>query len=414
MEIQEMINAGVKIPAGEYEGPFLINRSAAVDGGGAYLYIRDSEAAALNVSSSGVILKNVNLEAATVSSPALLIVPDTKLENVCVYGAVVGKVGEEGFFDVPYMLDVGNIPAGEPFEFTVNINVPTECEIVAERGVSVSLERLIPGLNTLGIRLPAARAGSIIKVSVYIKTAVYRKMIFTAKAMQNAEKKSYAQLLFEPEGNSVFDLPQIIKSSEIKKTASVAENQIQKVIATDNRKKALNSGITSILPKVPVTGHTIITRGMHYPIRQDDYLEIEFVSDSYSDIDAYVFLHDGSMVMRDSRNLIFFGNDTAANNSISYLHTSLKRAVYVDMKLITNKIGEIDVVYASYDNAPIKGTVHIKTSAGTLEVRVDAASSVITAFQIAANPPGFVLTPLVMPYRRGIAELIRSYGLEVN
>ncbi|MDR0974324.1 MAG: hypothetical protein LBL80_01385 [Ruminococcus sp.] len=420
MEIQEMIDAGINIPAGEYEGPFLINRPSVTDGGGSVLYIRDTSTAALNISSGKVTVKNISLEAASPNSPALLMSSDTMLENVFVYGSVIGNVSEEGFFDIPYALDIGGVPADEPFEFTIKINVPAACDIIAERGAAVSVSKLTPGINTLGIRLPGAKAGSVIRRSIYIKTAVYRKMIFTAKALTEVPLKGYAPLLFEPEGIQPV-LPDLLNTATVVNKINNNDNLVQKVseqISSSVQKvtafprKNVGSGITSILPKPPVLGKTVITRGMHYPLRPDDYLEIEFMTDSNAD--AYVFLHDGSMIMRDSRNLIFFGNDCAVNNSISYLHTNLRRAVYIDLQKLNNTIGEIDVVYASYDNTLIKGTVIIKTRGETISIPTDGSSSVITAFQITTNSPGFVLTPLIMPYRRGIAELIRSYGLEVK
>jgi stress response protein SCP2 len=403
MEIQKMLDAGVNIPTGEYEGPFLINRPSVTDGGGSTLYIRDTAAAALNIGAEGVTVKNLNIQAATPDSPALLLSPDTTLENVFVYGCVIGKKTEEGFFDIPYSLSVGSVPADEPFEFTIKIEVPADCEIAAERGVSLSSAQLSKGTNTVGIRLPQARAGSIIRRSVYIKTAVFRRMIFTAKASSDVKRKGYAPLLFEPLGVQTV-LPDF---------AGVLKPKAPQVV-TAVKRNITGSGITTILPKPAIGGKTVITRGMHYPLAPDDFLEIEFITDSHSDIDAYVFLHDGSMVMRDSRNLVFFGNDNAMNNAISYLHTNLRRAVYIDLGKITNNVGEIDVVYASYDNTPINGTVTIKTRNETISIFADGSAPVITAFQITANSPGFVLTPLIMPYRRGIAELIRSYGLEVN
>jgi stress response protein SCP2 len=402
MEIQKMLDAGVNIPAGEYEGPFLINRPSVTDGGGSTLYIRDTSAAALNIGAEGVTVKNITVQAATPDSPALLLSPDTTLENVFVYGSVIGKKTEEGFFDIPYSLHIESVPADEPFEFTVKIDVPVDCELSAERGVTLSETRLKKGTNTVGISLPSARAGSIIRRSLFIKTAVFRRMIFTAKAASDVKRKGYAPLLFEPLGVQTV-LPDLY-------SAPPKTPKVQKVTAV----KRNNPGITTILPKPAISGKTVITRGMHYPLAPDDFLEIELLTESKSDIDAYVFLHDGSMVMRDSRNLVFFGNDNALNHAISYLHTNLRRAVYIDLGKITNNVGEIDVVYASYDNTPINGTVTIKTRSETISIHADGSAPVITAFQITANPPGFVLTPLIMPYRRGIAELIRSYGLEVN
>ncbi|MDR0944388.1 MAG: TerD family protein [Ruminococcus sp.] len=406
MEINEMIYAGVNIPVGEYEGPFLINRPAVCNGGGASFYIRDIETAALNVDSNGVRLQNISVFAASADSPALLIRDDTLLEDISVYGTVIGKAAEEGFFNIPYSLSVGAVYPDTPFEFSIKISIPCECELSCDKGVTLSADRLQAGENTLGIRLPGGKAGSIIRRSVYIKTGVTRKMVFTAAVDENAEKKSYAPLLFEPEMQSVLSLMPTVK---------MPRTQRQTVTAVDNRKKGIGSGITQLLPKPKSTksGITKLLRGMHYPISADDFLEILFIGESSTDVDAYVFMHDGSMVIGDSRQLVFFGNDLSLDGSVSYLHTNIKRAVYIDMKKISAKTSEIDVVYSAYDNSEISGKVVIKTRTDTLEIDING-SQTVTAFEINIKPPAITLTPLIMPYRKGIAELIRSYGLEVT
>jgi stress response protein SCP2 len=414
MEINEMINAGVTIPVGEYEGPFIINRPAVCNGGGASFYIRDIETAAINVDSNGVTLKNLSVFAATAESPALLVRDDSLLEDISVFGTVIGKAEEEGFFNIPYSLSVGAVYPETPFEFSIKISVPRECELSCDRGVTLSADRLQKGENTLGIGFPGGRAGSIIRRSVYIKTGVTRKMVFTATVSEKAEKKSYAPLLFEPEMQSILSDMPTVKSNDVKK------KEPQTVTAVDNRKKTVGSGITQLLPRPKATDSSVtkLFRSMHYPISSEDFLEIEYIGNSSADVDAYVFLHDGSMIIKDSRQLVFFGNDSSLDGSVSYLHTNIKRAVFIDMKKISAKTSEIDLVFAAYaayansDSADISGKVIIKTRTDTLEIDISGAPAV-TVFQLTIKPPAITLTPLIIPYHKGIAELIRSYGLEV-
>jgi hypothetical protein len=263
MEINEMIYAGVSIPVGEYEGPFIINRPAVCLGAGASFYIRDIETAALNVDSSGVTLKNLSVFAATAESPALLIRDDTVLEDILIFGTVIGKAEEEGFFNIPYSLLLGTVYPETPFEFSIKISVPKDCELSCERGVTLSADRLQAGENTLGIRLPGGRAGSIIRRSVYIKTGVTRKMVFTATVDENASKKSYAPLLFEPEMQSVLSVMPAVMPTVKSDTSKKKEPQT--VTAVDNRKKVVGSGITQLLPKPKQSdsGVTKLLRGMH-------------------------------------------------------------------------------------------------------------------------------------------------------
>jgi stress response protein SCP2 len=433
VEIQELINASasVTIPSGEYEGPFLITRAANVSSkdGSVLLYVREPGTAALNISVAGVSLSGISLQSSSPSEPALLMLPDTVTENVSVYGTVIGNPREEGFFDIPYSLFAGEVKAGEAFELTVKISLPVPAGIEAQRGVSVSQTSLPAGVSTLGIRLPSARDGAILRCSVYVKTAVVREMVFTAAVSENAKPLGYAPLLFEPEseGNTKSNAFAAAKAEASPiKTDSKTHKEPQKVVATPAKKAGEGgtptadrnvlqgqSGITYILPKT--TGGGIrLSRGMHYPLSTDSSLEIELLSDNNADVDAYVFLHDGTMKIKDSRNLVFFGNDTGASGAIRYINTSAKRLVRAELSRIPDVFSELDFIYASYDEGVVTGNLLIKGGGETLVIPLSGDAQALTAFEITRSQGGFTLTPLVMPYRRGIRELIRSYGLSVT
>jgi stress response protein SCP2 len=131
-------------------------------------------------------------------------------------------------------------------------------------------------------------------------------------------------------------------------------------------------------------------------------------------VDAYVFLHDGTMKMTSSRDLVFFGNESAQSGAVRYLNTAARRAVFVDLEKLPTHITEMDFIYGAYDEGEDLGTLQNKTNGEKLVIKLAGGVSVITAFEIQRNENAFTLTPLIMPYRRGMRELIRSYGLSVT
>jgi stress response protein SCP2 len=429
LEIQEMLNTGVRIPPGEYEGPFLIAAPAevaaetgvsvgaagtAANTAGAgfdspVLYVREPGTAALNVSSNGVKLSGLMLQASEPCEPALLCEPDTQLDGITVFGTVVGKAREEGFFDIPYQLFSGKVPAGKPFELSIKIRLPVPAELVPDRGVTVSQKSLPAGVSTIGIELPAARAGSLISRRVAVKTGVTRYMHFTALSDDKAAARGYAPLLFEPEDEHLKPrtaaAPKAIKPT------------VQTVVATPVKAKTDHTGtphekhITD-LPQRSENG--LLSRGMHYPLARNSKLQIEFFPDNKSDVDAYVFSHDGTMKMTSSKDLVFFGNESLPGGAVRYLNTSARRAVFLDLEKLPGACAEMDFIYGAYDEGEVLGTLRITTGADTLVIKLGGGVSVITAFEIKRTESAFILTPLIMPYRRGMRELIRSYGLSVT
>jgi stress response protein SCP2 len=381
MNLQTLINETpgnvITIPPGVYEGPFLISRPVTLSGSGAVLISNEQNTAALNIESEGVRLFGLHIQAKNVNAPALLVREDTITEQVKVFGSVVGKADEEGFFDIPYALDAGVAASELPFEFTVKLNVPVSCSLLPSPGTAVSTEKLYPGENTVGIRLPGARDGSLIRRSVYVKTGLIREMVYTAFVSRKAEQKNYAPLLFEP-------------------------------AATD----FIKPGITELLPKQTDSGQSWLRRGMHLPITAEEHLEIEYSGEA----DVFGFAHDGSGRLRDSRDLLFFGNDNAADGAVRFLNTAHRRAVFIDMKKLPAIINQFDAAYAFYNTANTSnpGYVRIKTSTGVYLIKTETDADVLIAFEINRRGSGFTLTPLLMPYRRGIKELITNYGLEVD
>jgi hypothetical protein len=133
------------------------------------------------------------------------------------------------------------------------------------------------------------------------------------------------------------------------------------------------------------------------------------ISDNSADI--FLFLHDGSSKLRDSRDLLFFGQDSVAGGAVRLLNTAHKQAVYIDPAKLPKMFTQLDMVLSG---AGLRGKLRIKTGDSIFILPFETDADVLPALQIDRIGAAFTITPLLMSYRRGIAELITNYGLEVN
>jgi stress response protein SCP2 len=289
--------------------------------------------------------------------------------------------------NIPKILKLGLIPAETLYAAVFEVITDGDSEITNTQDIKFSQSSLTAGKNTVTATIAPLREGTILYTDFKIAD---EKVIITAEA-----------------------------------SISGYNEQDRLVYSTDGGDSETPERL--YLPKYPgspqkQTAETILTRGSHINLRGDDFeAVISFDTDGYShDIDAYVFLHDGGGTVKSPADLIFFGNDTAQNGSVSYLNAPDKRAVYVDFAKLPADIRQLDFVFAFYGSggemfSKLKSCgVKINCGGDRMYIPLSENAAVIVAFEITRTGDSFVLSPLVMPYKKGIETLCRNYGLKVN
>jgi stress response protein SCP2 len=288
--------------------------------------------------------------------------------------------------DIPKMLKMGLIPADTSYRavFEVSLDAPFELSDLPD--IKFTPKSLTEGENTVTATVSPLRDGTILYTDFKIAD---EKVFVTAEAVKDN---------FAPQ------------DAVIRRIGDDSGNKAERLY----------------LPKYPgeakgKTAETILTRGIHIPLFGKQFEAIiSFDTDGKPhDIDAYVFLHDGSGILKGPADFVYFGNDTARGGAVSYLNAPDKRAVYVDFEKLPLEINRIDFVFAVYGNgdmfSKIKNCgVKISFEGSRMFLPLAENSGAIVAFEVAREESGFVLSPLVMPYKKGLDTLCRNYGLKVN
>ncbi|MDR0947868.1 MAG: TerD family protein [Ruminococcus sp.] len=292
----------------------------------------------------------------------------------------------DNFFDCPGVINIGALPPNVPFSAQAVIYCPSPCTVTDTADIKITPKKLSKGFNTLEFTVSPLRDGTLIYQTVEFSLSPKRVMHITALSRDSDTNPK--SLLYTATGS--FD---------------------EKLVY------ARLSGDDTFKTRTSVPGEIILERGTHFPVPGKFTAEIN----TSLDLDAYVFLHDGSGKIVDIQNFVYFGNDTSACGSISYLHSPERRAVFCDLDKLPVGINQIDFIWSFYANNKFDDLEHpemiIKTNKDLIKIPLDIKSfaDVKTAavFEITRGV-GFTLTPILMPFRRDLSELCRNYGLNIE
>jgi stress response protein SCP2 len=292
--------------------------------------------------------------------------------------------------DFPKILLLGRIPADTIYLAVFEVLCDSPCEIKTENisNISFSPAVLGEGLNRVEMTVSPLREGIILYTKVNIGE---NAVIITGEAV----KTDYSE-----------------QNRLIRKVGN-PENEPQERLYLPK------------FPGVPDMGgaadETVLTRGSHIPIPTGKFEALlVFEKDGKKhDIDAYVFMQDGHGIVKNPAEMVFFGNDTSPDGAVAYLNAPDKRAVYVDLKKLGSNVGQLDFIYAFYGGGETFSRLRgcfVKITAGNARFRIPLSENadVIVAFEITRKDGGFVLSPLIMPFKKGIETLCRNYGLRVK
>jgi stress response protein SCP2 len=290
--------------------------------------------------------------------------------------------------DFPKVLSLGRIPADTEYHSAFEVICDIPCETKNLPNISFSPAALKEGLNLIEITVSPLREGIILYTKAVFGENV---VIITAEAAKS--DFSEQNKLIRKAGNPENEPPERLYLPKFPGSAATIKEK----------------------------GETVLTRGAHIPIplcRFEALLTFEQDGRPH-DIDAYVFMQDGRGIVKNPAEMVFFGNDTSPGGTVSYLNAPDKRAVYADLRKLGSHIGQLDFVYAFYGGGEtfsrLRGC-YIKITAGNLRFRIPLAENadVIVAFEVIRKGGGFELSPLIMPYKKGIETLCRNYGLRVK
>ena len=112
------------LPAGEYEGPVVINKPLTLRGSSATVWSKHGSV--IEVSSQGVTLEGLRVEITegALSEPAITAKFPVNIRDVEVLGTVSGFGAEDGECGIPRALQLGELSPSEENSFIMTVSAP--------------------------------------------------------------------------------------------------------------------------------------------------------------------------------------------------------------------------------------------------------------------------------------------------
>ncbi len=179
------LNQILKLLPQEYPGPLFIKKSVIIDGQGATLWALTGPV--LSINANEVTIRNLNVEvtgdvfAKSEEECALYLQnsANVQFENVQVRGQITGIERETGQWQYPHSLHIGELTQNTVHQFSLNITVPTQCQIEsAISGVQVTPTLLLAGTSTVNIKIEPLSHDISLYGSLYLKSAQLKRRIY--------------------------------------------------------------------------------------------------------------------------------------------------------------------------------------------------------------------------------------------
>lgn len=397
--IQQLLNQGgeIRIPSGEWEGPFSIHKPCVIMGNRATLWAKQGPV--VRIESNQVILKQLRIEVTEAKEEDdffFSIVSKGEAisyEDVEVYGRIQGVQGEEAQWQIPRVIKAGEFPASQKCEFLVEMTVPVEAKIEsAIQDVKILPEKLIPGKNCIKIEINPLKNGCFLYGFFFLRSAFVRRICFTAAAREKAP--SYQ------EGKLVFSVEEREKTKEVKEKPSAIFNP-QSICLKRGQRIGLNG---FDLEKIQIR--------MQYDSKPPEM-----------EIDPYVFLLDEKDRAEQDDRLIFFGNPVSSDGSVVLKETGSISELTMNLKKTAPEIDRIAISYAIYGNrsgdyfSKVKNPVLFLFSGEVEQMRFYPEDLLFETTIVMAEfyryKGEWKVKAVGAGYRDGLKRLCESYGLEI-
>lgn len=395
----------VRLPHGEFEGPFYINRPCVVVGNNTTLWAKDGPVVTIN--SHGAALKDLRVEITDNKTARSISVAtnsqDSRFSNVEIIGSVKGVAGEECEWGVPKVVNLKKFPADRKNTFTMEVIVPVKTLIKCSiYDLKISPLELNPGKNTITITTESLRSGSFIYGEILFVSAFIRRMYISGSADDSIT--SFA------DGEKVFD-----SSLPVKPHRSIEATPVVSVLK--HAEPAVKDGMAVIK-----RGQRVLVTEFFNPAD----IEIELTYSNMliqMDIDPYVFMLDkNNLVVSDDR-LVFFGNSKSGDGSVTYQNLSGKNTVKLNLNSVAEDIDKISVTYSIYGDNPnhnfskvVNPLIVIKSN-GEKKASFNPdgllLETTIVALEFYRYNNSWKLSTVGHGYREGLKRLCESFGLNI-
>lgn len=407
MDINEMIacaGAGdtIRLPAGEFEGPVVINKPLRLVGNNTTVWAK--EGAVLDIDCGGVTLEGLRVEITegTKSDIAVNAKYPVSVKDVEILGVLRGFGREDGAFDVPRTILLGNIKSECENTFSLEVNVPEKTEISCNiREVNFSPAVLCAGRNTITITVSDCSPGTLLYGEVLFRSMFTRRVYITGRSLAYADPAQNKRIYTAP----IRDNPDTADLTEVSEPPATDVISIMRRGGTGNKKLEMKRG-----QRAAAADYIGSVFSVWFSCEKKRRV----------DVDPYVFLLDKNGRALGDSSLIFFGNEVSDNGEAKYFPAD--GHIEIDLSKVDFRVERIVLAYAVYaaDNvnnfsAVDSPRISLRTDSERVSFTMDGLSSeaAVVAAELYLYKGEWKISAVGAGYNKGMAKLCESFGIEV-
>lgn len=392
------------LPSGEFEGPVYITKPLRVVGNNTTLWAK--RGSIIEITAPSVTIEGLRAELTEddAHTPAVVTKFPATVRDVEVYGAVRGFGREDGIFDIPRTLDLGEFAAESENTYVMTVNVPADAELICStQGVRVAPQHIPAGRNDVTITVSGIGTQMFLYAELLVKTQFTRRIYITGRPKTDAAKAEMLRIYTAPERSESEILP----------------NAEQTSVYTD---------IVSISTPAPVYDMPLLEMKKGQRVSLYQYiggrcsLSFSCVKPSDIDIDPYLFLLDDSERSLGDRGLVFFGNEISEHEEACYFPND--GHIEIDFEKIDYRVHKITVAYSIYAGDASKNFSRVQLPKISISAdgrerisfTMDGLSdeTTVVAVEIYRYKGEWKLSAVGAGYRDGMARLCNRYGIDVE
>lgn len=411
MDIRQIIanaaaGASINLPAGEFEGPLIINKPLRLLGQNTTVWAKRSPV--IEINSNGVSIENIRAELTEGSPDEAAVVANVlaAAKDIEVLGGVRGFGAEDGPFDVPRTIELGEFASDSVNTFTLEVNVPDRTEPVCGiREITLSPAVLNAGRNLLTVTVSGISAQTYLYAEILFKTKFTRRIYLTGKPKAGVSAA---------DGKRVYTAP--VRDFS-RKTCVPDANANAARSATDVISMASSAPDMS-LPPLEMRRGQRVSMSKYIGSRFD----IFFTCDKPRgyEIDPYLFLLGQDEKSQGDTGLIFFGNERSENGEAEYFPAD--GHITVDLAKVDFRVQKIALAYSIYAGGAHKNfsavsepRVSIRAGGERVSFVMDGLSNeaTVVAVEFYLYKGEWKISAVGAGYKDGMAKLCNRYGIEV-
>ena len=392
--------ADITLPAGEFEGPVIIAKPLRISGKNTTVWAK--KGSVIEIKSPGVSISDIRAELTESSETdcAIKAFFPADAKNVEVLGSVSGFGAEDGFFDVPRTINLGEFLAEAENTFTLSVNVPEKTEILCDiKEISISPKTLDKGRNDLTITVSG----------ISEKTLLYAEILFRTRFVRRV------YLMGKPKA----DIPAVNKCIYTAPERDFSQTAVQPTALAESDVVSMTNQADSALPALEMKKGQRLSLAGYLGTR----FSVWFPCDRPAgmDIDAYVFLLDEHEKALGDQSLVFFGNESSPNGEVRFFPKD--GHIEIDLAKVDYRVKKITLVYSIYAGSERSNFSLTRNARVSLRTDFERLSFVMNdlknettavALELYLYKGEWKISVVGSGYNDGMARLCNSFGIQVE